>query len=118
MSAVHLLADVAQRGITLEARGDRLRYHPRSALTPDLAERLKAHKAELLALLRPTPHAALPPPAPATEATAMPTNSVCRCGSTRWRDVSIHGGQSVRRDCGRCGRFIDFPVWYGKYTGQ
>ena len=24
----------------------------------------------------------------------------------------IHDGGSVRRDCGRCGRFIDFPIWY------
>ena len=40
----------------------------------------------------------------------LPTTgkTVCRCGSTTWRDVPIHDGQSVRRDCGRCGRFIDF----------
>lgn len=43
---------------------------------------------------------------------------ICRCGSTTWRDVPIHGGRSVRRDCGRCGRFLDFPVWYGKDTGH
>ncbi len=42
------------------------------------------------------------------------TRPVCRCGSTTWRDMSIHGGQSVRRDCGRCRRFLDFPVWYGR----
>ncbi|MBN2024923.1 MAG: hypothetical protein JW809_19255 [Pirellulales bacterium] len=39
---------------------------------------------------------------------------VCRCGSTTWRDVPIHNGQSVRRDCARCGRFLDFPRWYGR----
>ena len=33
------------------ARGQ-ARYRPRWALTPDLAERLRAHKAELLAALR------------------------------------------------------------------
>ncbi len=44
MSAVDdLLADLQQRGVRLEAHGDRLRYRPRSALTPDLAGRLKEH---------------------------------------------------------------------------
>jgi hypothetical protein len=46
-----LLSDVARLGIHLEARGDVLRCHPRSAVTPELAERLKAAKAELLAWL-------------------------------------------------------------------
>jgi hypothetical protein len=40
-------------------------------------------------------------------------DAVCRCGSTQWRDVPIHGGRSIRRDCARCGRFIAFPLWYG-----
>lgn len=54
--------------------------------------------------------------APAATVTARNdcAKTVCRCGSTTWRDVSIHDGQSVRRDCGRCGRFLAFPVWYGK----
>lgn len=48
-------------------------------------------------------------------ATARDTRrAVCRCGSTRWRDVPIHGGASVWRDCGRCGWFVGFPVWYGR----
>ncbi len=50
----NLLIDLARLGIRLEAHGDRLRYHPRSALTPDLAEQLRTHKAELLAVLGPT----------------------------------------------------------------
>jgi hypothetical protein len=36
-----------------------------------------------------------------------------RCGSYYYRDVPIHKGESVRRDCARCGRFLDFPVWHG-----
>jgi hypothetical protein len=39
---------------------------------------------------------------------------VCPCGSTQWRDVPIHGGRSIRRVCARCGRFIAFPLWYGR----
>ena len=53
MIAHDLLAELDQRGITIEAHGGRLRYSPRSAVTPDLADRMKAHKGELLALLRP-----------------------------------------------------------------
>lgn len=38
----------------------------------------------------------------------------CRCGSAETVDVPIHDGRSLRRDCARCRRFIDFPVWYGR----
>ena len=44
--------ELAQRGIRIEASGDRLRFSPRSAVTPDLADRMKAHKGELLTILR------------------------------------------------------------------
>ncbi len=46
------------------------------------------------------------------------TIKVCRCGSRTSQDVPIHGGQSSRRDCSKCGRTIDFPIWYGENTGQ
>jgi hypothetical protein len=52
MSTPELLSELDRLGVRLEADGDRLRYSPRSALTPELFARLKAHKAELLALLR------------------------------------------------------------------
>ena len=116
MSAAELLLDLGRLGIRLEAHGERLRYCPRSALTPDLLDRLKAHKAELLALLRPAP--AETQSIPIGSGWAMAVKPVCRCGSTTWHDVPIHGGQSVRRDCGRCGRFLDFPIWYGNTTLQ
>ena len=58
MSAADLLLDMGRLGIRLEADGERLRYFPRSALTPDLLDRLKAHKGELLATLTPV-HATL-----------------------------------------------------------
>lgn len=53
MTARELLDALARQGVTVEAHGDRLRYSPREAVTPDLLERLREHKAELLALLRP-----------------------------------------------------------------
>src|SRR5262245_16637915 len=57
MSAAELLADLARRGIRLEAHGDRLRFRPRLALTPDLLAELKTQKAELLVLLGLAPSA-------------------------------------------------------------
>ncbi len=46
-----LLAELTRRGIRLRFEGDLLQYHPRSAMTPDLLERVRAHKAELRSLL-------------------------------------------------------------------
>jgi len=109
-----LLADCDARGIRLHPAGDGglTIDAPQEALAPDMMARLKAHKAELLALLRPVP-VVQPQPMPTMKPTAKP---VCRCGSTVWRDVLIHDGVSVRRDCDNCGRFIEFPIWYGKGT--
>ena len=115
-----LLTDCDARGIRLFLAGDGglTIDAPQDTVTPDLIERLKAHKSELLTLLRPTPEAT-PIPAPSdADALATPIRPVCRCGSTRWRDVPIHHGQSVRRDCGQCRRFIGFPIWYGEGTLQ
>jgi hypothetical protein len=42
------MTDLARLGIHIEAHGDRLRHSPRSAVTPDVAQRMKAHKHELL----------------------------------------------------------------------
>src|SRR5262245_26706431 len=88
---------------------------PRGALTPELLNRLKAHKTEILALLLRAQDVdvARAPGAEPTHIIDLPKNvkPICRCGSTISRDVPIHEGQSVRRDCRRCGRFIEFPVW-------
>jgi hypothetical protein len=110
-----LLAECEARGVRLfPADDDRLTIDaPRDTLTPDLLDQLKAHKTELLGLLRPTPDAAPAVPVTTLDTPTKPTRPVCRCGSTTWRDVPIHGGKSIRRDCGRCGRFIEFPLWYG-----
>jgi hypothetical protein len=44
--------------------------------------------------------------------TISPVKPLCPCGSTRYVDTPIHGGQSLRRNCLQCGRFLGFPVWY------
>jgi hypothetical protein len=52
MSVDELLDALGELGIEIKADGDRLRFRPRSALTPELECWLKVHKAELLAGLR------------------------------------------------------------------
>ncbi len=52
MNAAQLMSDLARLGIRIEADGDRLRYWPRSAVTPDLFGRMKAFKLELLSISR------------------------------------------------------------------
>jgi hypothetical protein len=52
MSAAQLLHDLKQMGVHLEVAGERLRYSPKAALTPEVLERLRRYKFELLAILR------------------------------------------------------------------
>lgn len=158
-----LLADCEAHGVRLAAAvdGGLVIDAPQETLTPELLARLKACKADLLAILRTNAEVGdldrsdaaaawqialallkgdpLFSPdlmnvlwsarvrwscesAVATPANrdAPPTSAkpVCRCGSATWRDVPIHDGQSVRRDCDRCRRFLDFPIWYVRYALQ
>lgn len=53
-SVAGILADVARRGITLQPHAGKVRFRPRSAMTPDLAQRIKARRTALLALLSDT----------------------------------------------------------------
>ena len=48
---IRLLQDLTAVGVEVSTHGDRLRYSPRAAASPDLVGRLRAHKAELLAAL-------------------------------------------------------------------
>jgi hypothetical protein len=43
-----------------------------------------------------------------------PSTPCLHCGSVRSYAVPIHDGQSVRRDCSGCGRYLDNPVWYDR----
>ncbi|MGD8453221.1 MAG: hypothetical protein PVJ57_15490 [Phycisphaerae bacterium] len=49
-----LLAELTALGIELQARGDRLRFRPQSAMTAELVARVNTHKPGLLALLTDT----------------------------------------------------------------
>jgi hypothetical protein len=92
---------------------------PRGAMTPEFLERLKFNKDKVVALLRRAQAIELESTSNATATAAVIDSetqwkAVCRCGSTKWRDVPIHDGQSVRRECGRCERFLSWPLWYGR----
>jgi hypothetical protein len=43
-----------------------------------------------------------------------PQKGRCGCGHDRWVDVPCHYGKSVRRDCAKCGKYLDHVIWYGK----
>jgi hypothetical protein len=47
-----LLSELRNRGVTLEAQGDRLRFHPSAAVPRELIEDLRNHKSILLEELR------------------------------------------------------------------
>ena len=51
MNAKALLAELRGRGVEVVADGDLLRYRPMSVITPELLDRLRAHKPGLLKLL-------------------------------------------------------------------
>jgi len=51
LAAQDLLAQLSGIGVEIEAHGDRLRYRPRSAMTPDLLAAVKSCKPELLEIL-------------------------------------------------------------------
>ena len=54
-SVAALVAELTRQGIELTPHGERLRYRPKAAMTPELAARIKAHKPELLTALATRP---------------------------------------------------------------
>lgn len=48
MNNFELIAELGRLGIRLKADGDRLQFFPRSAVTPEMLDRLNAYKDELL----------------------------------------------------------------------
>ncbi len=52
VSAAELLATLARMGLSIAVDGDSLRVRgPRASMTPDIAQTLRDHRVELLALL-------------------------------------------------------------------
>jgi hypothetical protein len=53
MTAAFVLRELRQRGLNIRAVGSNLRLTPSNLATPDIIERVRYHKAELLAVLGP-----------------------------------------------------------------
>lgn len=51
MDPTELLAELNRRGVAIAVAGDRLRFRPQNAVTPDLRAALVEHKADLIRLL-------------------------------------------------------------------
>jgi hypothetical protein len=51
MSAKALLSELRGRGVEVVAEGGLLRFRPRAAVSPEMLDRLRAHKPSLLKLL-------------------------------------------------------------------
>ena len=67
MRAAEFVEGLADQGVRLSVEGGDLKYRgPRAALTPETLDRLKAHKAEVIAHLRPAPE---PPPVGSSKVT-------------------------------------------------
>lgn len=93
MTPTTILDQLGRLGVRVEmdADGERLRFHPRSAVTEELLENMKAHKSELLRI------------------TGL---YACRghVDPTLWTDDPPVDGR-IRTTCSRCGRFIGYrPV--------
>jgi hypothetical protein len=142
MTTTSLLADLKSRGVVLtQVDGDIQIQSPKGELTDDDIQVIRDHKPELIDLLtvpsrwgeyhdaiadafgNPSTREAIGPlwmtdpdgwPGSRPKA-AKPTPGICpRCGSDQFKDVPIHGGKSIRRDCAKCSKFLAFPRWSPK----
>ena len=67
-TAAELLLTLRSSGVTLVAMGDRIRYRPREAVSPEMLAAIAAHKTALLGLLREqVPAQSKAPDTPVTE---------------------------------------------------
>lgn len=96
MTAMQVMGELQARGVKLEARGDRLRFHPQQAVTGKLREALVAHKAEILRLLAAEP--------PSRDNWPL----IARSGKTKGRLVVERITETVRCYNGDCGEQVEF----------
>lgn len=77
-TVTQLLQDLQRRGVTVRAIGDRIGFKPADAVPPDLLERMKRHKAELLQALRADAgrRAVGPLPVQPSEFTTLPSGRI------------------------------------------
>jgi len=117
-TAAALLAELTRHGIELKAWGNRLRYRPRSAMTPDLAARVKAHKPELLKLLAAGDSVATPQAC--SERTARRITDAMLCFGEvcpGWKPACW--AKELRKKAGRCDRYRpDIAEYYRNWAAD
>jgi hypothetical protein len=109
MTTAELVTALVSRGVELRAKGDKVCFRPADRLTEDDIDQIRRHKWALLGLLRAEGRHYVNP-----AADPRPRDVCDRCGGKNHHEAPIHGGQSLRRDCGHCHRFLGWPRWYGQ----
>ncbi|MCP3683583.1 MAG: hypothetical protein GY861_12925 [bacterium] len=61
MTPLELLEKAKQQGLAMKVEGDRLLYHPLSAMTSDLKEAIRKYKGEIIELVSQTNESEIPP---------------------------------------------------------
>jgi hypothetical protein len=116
--AAELLAELGRRGIELRADAEHVCFRPRSALTPELVARVKAHKAQLLTLLTAGDRDTTPPARRAGTGFSfsdgqMEFGDIC----AGWRPMSW--AQELHRKADRCDAYQpDIADYYRRWAGD
>lgn len=117
MTGPEYIAFLESMGVTLKVHGEKLQVSPARAVGPGTLSVLKAHKPEIIeALLEQrqlSTSTQIPKSAASSESVDSTTAYCPRCQSNHYIDVPIHNGQSTRRDCAKCNRFLGWPLWQG-----
>ena len=78
-----LLREIEIRGVALSSAGDRLRFRPKSRLTPELVEGLREHKAAILEALE--GHEVPPSSGTSARSSSWRAPISARCPPSTWR---------------------------------
>jgi uncharacterized protein (DUF3820 family) len=137
VNAAQIITELTELGIHIEAHGDMLRYTPRPKVPPELVERMKAHKDELLVILPRDPEAPAVAPTECELPQQPDTSDFISVNDWYWEHIDeadreyLLGPHSWPSPCAWCGgRTIHsaacnelrrgwIPVFsFGKYRGR
>ena len=114
MTAVEVLGELRQRGVTLEPNGDSLRYRaPKGVLTVELREALVENKAELIQLLSKAETSTVKLSSFQSDALSAHLLSRLQAGS-RWLTAEHQAWLEDRKDAASDERFsVALDAWAG-----
>ena len=91
MSAILILENLAQQGISTKVVGDKIRLTPKRLVTPELAGRIAAHKIDLITILN------------ATEGPESDVGRCPRCGDSLTEKLTFDGYLNLECEaCDQC----------------